>query len=90
MFLVQSKKGELILLSMILLVVIITGLLLLQQQLENQKYIGNNLNNIAYKLDSTNPNCHIQNLRINTSNVILFKDENQVKTAGFRIDQNCS
>ena len=90
MFLTQSKKGELILLSMILLVALITGLFYVQQQLENQKYIGNSLSRIAYNLNSVNPNCHIQNLRIDTSNVIFFKNEAEARIAGFRIDQNCS
>mgnify|MGYP001612814398 CR=1 FL=1 len=90
MLLKKSKKGELILLSIILLVALITGLVYVQQQIENQKYIGNIKTKIVYNLNSANPNCQIQNLRIDTSNVIFFKTESEVIASGFTIDKQCA
>lgn len=85
----RNKKAEFILLSTLLLLVLISGIYYLEGKFENKLYIGDSLNKTYYYMDSKNPQCKIEEVKIDTDNLKFFESSQEAENQGYKKDPKC-
>lgn len=88
----MDKKAEITLLSILIIVLIIGGISLIKERISNLdigiNYIGDNSTRVYYNLSSENPLCNFKEVNIKQSNLIFFKNINEVE-GNWTIDEKC-
>ena len=59
-------------------------------KLENKNYVGDISTNITYNLESNNPNCNIQEIKIEKTNLRLFENLQDAENQGFKLSEICN
>lgn len=84
----MNKKGQ-IGISIAILILIIVGISVYQENLENKEFIGDSSLMVVYNIKSSNENCSVMNVKIDSKNVRLFETEEEALSKGFRLDGKC-
>lgn len=89
---IMNKKGEVIIFSIVAGILILASFIILKNNIDESRivhYVGDSSTNLAYNLESSNPNCNLNNIAILKNNIVLFSNYEEVISKGFEVDQNC-
>ena len=86
----MNKKSELLTLFMITsFLILMGGVYYYGEKLEPVNYIGNQITGQIYNIQSKNPNCNFENIRIPHNQVKKFKTLEEARNQGFNKSSIC-
>lgn len=86
----MNKKGEFLALSLLILVLLIGGIFVYQGEVQDKNYVGDKTSTVVYNIKSTNANCSLEKIQIETSNMKFFNSLEEARMEGFMLNSNCN
>lgn len=85
-----NNKGELLTLSIIILFILIGTIVYIQESSQKKQFfIGDNVTKKLYNPHSTNPECDMDSISIDTNNIEIFKSPKKALKENYTFHEFC-
>ncbi len=86
----MQKKGEIVTLVALILILVATGVItMLSLFSQSPVYVGDSSTGFYYNINSDNEKCIQGEIKIEESNVVIYKTKEQYENNGFVINETC-
>lgn len=85
----ENNKGQVMLIAIIMLAIFVVGTIYYGESVKEIKYIGDKLEGIVYNIESKNPNCDFETIKIDETNVELFETFQEAKLKHYNLSVIC-